>query len=155
MPPRKPQKAMRRPSGDQVGCTASCSMQAAARPARRGSTTETTLWPRRASGLIQRLARHGQACCPSGDHGGVVAGLRDLAARLAGRAHDEDPAALALGAEGDLRPVGREGGLGVVDGGVRSQVDGVGSAHALEMDVEVAAVAAHEQKDWPSGETLG
>ncbi len=76
----------------------------------------------------------------------VVALVGQPPDRLPGRAHDEDPAALALGAEGDLRPVGREGGLGVVDGGVRGQVDGVGSAHALEMDVEVASVAPHEHE---------
>ena len=55
--------------------------------------------------------------------GRVVAEVGQAPHRLAGRAHDEDAAAVALGAEGDLRAVGREGGLGVVVGRVRGQVD--------------------------------
>jgi len=73
---------------------------------------------------------------------GVEAGIAQAAHRLAGGAHDEDAAALASGAEGDVFPVRRECGRDVVRGRVLGEVDGVPPADALEEYAGVAGLVA-------------
>ena len=65
---------------------------------------------------------------------------------LAARAHHEDPAAVAVRVEGDLRAVRGERRRAVVHARVGRQVDRVGAAGALHEDVAVAAVLGDERK---------
>ncbi len=88
----------------------------------------------------------------------VVAEVSEPLDRLAGRAHDEQTPAPALGPERDPVAVGREGGVGVVARRVGRQVDRVAPAHALDEDVAplgVAGVGGHEGERLPVRGELG
>ena len=67
----------------------------------------------------------------------IEAGVGDAPHRLAGGAHDEQPAAVALGAEGDALAVGREGRPAVVGriGGERNRAI---AADPQQVEIEVA-----------------
>ena len=63
----------------------------------------------------------------------------DAAHGFAGRAHDEDAAAVALGSKRDAAAVGRKSRLRIGHGGIGSEVDRIPSADAQQEDVFVAA----------------
>src|SRR6202023_1278176 len=67
--------------------------------------------------------------------GRAVAECRQAPRGLAGSAHDEDTAALALGAEGDVLAVGGEGRMGVVRDRIGAQVPGIGTVDPLRVDM--------------------
>src|SRR5262249_44056569 len=68
----------------------------------------------------------------------VVAKVRETPNGLAGRSHQEDAPAFALGAERDLLPVEGDSGSPVVVLGVCGEVHGVASSDADRVDVVVA-----------------
>ncbi len=73
---------------------------------------------------------------------GVVAEVGQPPHRLAGGAHHEDAAAVALGTKRDALAVGRVGGVVVVGAGTGGKVDRVVAADALQHQVLPARVAA-------------
>ena len=75
---------------------------------------------------------------PIGGPRRVIAEVGQALHRFAGRAHDEDAAALSFGAKNDPLAVGREGGLRLVGGRVSSQVERIFPAHSLQVQVPVA-----------------
>ena len=84
---------------------------------------------------------------PVGDQGPIgrearaTAVLRDQP-RFAAQGWDNvEAAAIAVGAEGDFRAIGREGRLRVVERAV-SEADGRAAAELLDVDVEIAFAAA-------------
>ncbi len=99
----------------------------------------------------------GLGCAPGGKDErlavGRPCGIEPLvthpAWRLTGRPHDEDPAAVTIGAERDALAVRRELRVEIVFGRVSRQVDRVLSADALEEDVQIPAVAGHIEQSLP------
>ena len=86
-------------------------------------------------GVGERTRGHRDLAAVGGP-GRVVAEVGQPPHRLAGRAHDEDPAPVSLGPERDRLAVRREGGLVVVGRGVGGQVLGIAPADPQEEDVE-------------------
>ena len=86
-------------------------------------------------GVGERTRGHRDLAAVGGP-GRVVAEVGQPPHRLAGRAHDEDPAPVSLGPERDRLAVRREGGLVVVGRGVGGQVLGIAPADPQEEEVE-------------------
>src|SRR5690242_10208414 len=83
---------------------------------------------------------------PVGRPGGVEAEIGQAPDVLARRAHDEDPAAISLGAEGDEIARRRKRGLRVGYRRVLREVDRILPAHPLQIDVSVASSGADVEK---------
>ena len=90
-----------------------------------------------------------------GRPGRVVAEVGESLHGLAGRAHDEDAAAVPVGAEGDALAVRREGRGGVRGRAVRGEVDRVAAPDPLQVDVRVPGRVAHEHERRSGGTDLG
>ena len=103
---------------------------------------------------VEALGDH-RELAPVGRPGRPEPEIGDAAARLAGRAHDEDAAAVTVGAEGDRPPVGRESGVEVVLLAVGGERDRLGAVDPLREQVEVGAVALDEDEALAVGREAG
>src|SRR5262249_11677960 len=71
--------------------------------------------------------------------GRIEAEVGDAAYRLSRGSHDEDATAVALRVKGDLLAISREGGLGVVPGRIREQVERLAAGDPLPEEVTPVA----------------